>query len=35
MNLPIERPALPALADWYGRLAMREPFRKTVMVGLS
>jgi glutathione S-transferase len=35
MNLPIERPELPALADWYGRLAMRGPYRKTVMVGLS
>jgi len=35
MNLPVERPPLPALADWYGRLETRVPFRKTVMVGLS
>ncbi len=35
LNLPIERPALPALADWYARLAERPAFRKAVMVGLS
>jgi glutathione S-transferase len=35
MTLPIERPALPALADWYARLTLRAPFREAVMVGLS
>jgi glutathione S-transferase len=35
MNLPIERPALPALADWYGRLAGRPAYQGQVMVALS
>jgi glutathione S-transferase len=35
MNLPIERPALPALADWYGRLAERGAYRNHVMVGMT
>ena len=35
MNLPIERPALPALADWYARLGERAAYRRHVMIGLS
>jgi len=35
MNLPIERPALPALADWYSRLAERAAYRHQVMTGMS
>jgi glutathione S-transferase len=35
MTLPIERPALPALADWYGRLAERGAYRNQVMVGMT
>ena len=35
MNLPIERPDLPALADWYARLADRPAYRRHVMIGLS
>jgi len=35
MNLPIERPALPALADWYARLAERAAYRHQVMTGMS
>jgi len=35
MNLPIERPDLPALAAWYARLAGRPAFRRHVMIGLS
>lgn len=34
LALPIERPALPALAAWHGRLAEREPFRRNVMLPL-
>jgi glutathione S-transferase len=35
MNLPIERPAMPALEDWYGRLAERSAYRSQVMVGME
>ena len=35
MNLPIERPVLPALADWYARLAERAAYRHQVMTGMS
>lgn len=33
--MPIERPDLPALADWYDRLQQRPAFRKAVMTGLT
>jgi glutathione S-transferase len=35
MNLPIDRPALPALADWYARLMGRPAYQSQVMIGLS
>lgn len=35
MNLPIERPELPALAEWYARLCERPGYRRHVMIGLS
>ncbi|MCL4802168.1 MAG: glutathione S-transferase [Burkholderiales bacterium] len=35
MTLPIERPATPRLAAWYGRLAERPAFRRVVMLPLS
>ena len=35
MNLPIERPDLPAVEDWYARLANRHAYRRQVMTGLS
>jgi glutathione S-transferase len=35
MNLPIERPVLPALADWYARLAGRPAYQSQVMVAMS
>ena len=35
MNLPIERPVLPALAEWYARLAERAAYRNQVMTGMS
>lgn len=35
MNLPVERPDLPALADWYARLCERPAYRRHVMIGLS
>ena len=35
MNLPVERPPLPALADWYGRLCERPAYRRQVMTGLA
>ena len=35
MNLPIERPGLPALTDWYERLAERRAYQQQVMIGLS
>lgn len=31
-NLPIERPALPALEDWYERLRERPAYRKHAMI---
>lgn len=34
-NLPIERPALPALADWYARLGERAGYAGQVMIPLS
>ena len=34
-GLPIERPALPNLAAWYGRLKERAPFREHVMLPLT
>ena len=33
--LPLERPRLPSLAAWYGRLQERAPFREHVMIPLS
>jgi glutathione S-transferase len=35
MNLPIERPELAGVEDWYARLATREAYRRQVMTGLS
>ena len=34
-SLPIERPSLPKLEAWYGRLKERAPFREHVMVPLT
>lgn len=34
-NMPIERPELPRLAEWYARLTERPGFRKHIMVGVS
>lgn len=34
-NLPIERPDLPHLADWYQRLSERPAYRQTVMTPLT
>jgi glutathione S-transferase len=34
-ELPIERPELPNLAAWYGRLQQRAAFREHVMIPLS
>lgn len=33
--LPIERPALPALEDWYGRLRERPGYAESVMIPLT
>ncbi len=35
MNLPIERPNLPGVEDWYARLATRHAYQRQVMIGLS
>jgi glutathione S-transferase len=35
MNLDLDRPQLPALADWYARLAERPGYQGRVMIGLS
>jgi glutathione S-transferase len=34
-NLPVRRPALPALEAWYDRLTEREAFRTNVMIPLT
>jgi len=34
-EMPIERPALPHLQDWYARLCEREAYRKGVMTALT
>ena len=34
-TMPIERPDLPALADWYDRLSQRPAYRKAVMTALT
>ncbi len=34
-NMPIERPDLPSLEAWYGRLAERPAYRKGVMTALT
>ncbi|WP_225028871.1 glutathione S-transferase family protein [Xinfangfangia pollutisoli] len=34
-NLPIERPAVPALSNWYARLTERPAYRKAVMTPLT
>jgi len=34
-NLPIERPELPALAEWYERLTGRPSFARQVMIPLT
>lgn len=34
-SIPIERPALPALNDWYGRLRARPGFAQQVMIPLT
>jgi glutathione S-transferase len=35
VNLPIDRPSLPAIEAWYGRLQERTPFRKHVMIPVT
>jgi len=35
LNLPIERPRLPALEGWYARLGERAPYRTHVMLPLT
>ena len=35
MPLPIERPDLGSLEDWYARLSVRPAYRRQVMTGLS
>jgi glutathione S-transferase len=35
MHLPIERPDLGSLEDWYARLSVRPAYRRQVMTGLS
>ena len=35
MHLPIERPDLGSLEDWYARLSVRPAYRRQVMAGLS
>ncbi len=35
LNLEIERPPLPGLEAWYGRLCERPAFRKSVMLPIS
>lgn len=34
-NMPIERPGLPSLEAWYGRLTERPAYRKGVMTALT
>ncbi|MDF2781751.1 MAG: glutathione S-transferase [Geminicoccaceae bacterium] len=34
-ELPIERPGLPQVATWYGRLRERAPFREHVMIPVT
>ena len=34
-TLPLERPALPALTEWYGRLRQRPAFAEQVMIPLT
>lgn len=34
-EMPIERPAMPHLEDWYHRLGTREPYRRAVMTPLT
>ena len=34
-SLPIRRPRLPALEEWYGRLQERAPFREHVMIPVT
>jgi glutathione S-transferase len=34
-NMPIERPAMPALEAWYERLSQRQAYRKAVMTALT
>jgi glutathione S-transferase len=35
LELDIERPDLPALAAWHGRLEARPAYQKTVMVSFA
>ena len=35
VNLPLERPSLPAIEAWYDRLQAREPFREHVMIPVT
>ncbi|MEZ5934673.1 MAG: glutathione S-transferase [Alphaproteobacteria bacterium] len=35
VNLPIDRPTLPALEAWYARLQERAPFREHVMIPVT
>jgi glutathione S-transferase len=34
-NLPIERPKLPNLENWYERLKQREPYQAHIMIPLT
>ncbi len=34
-ELPVERPDLPALEDWYGRMTARPAFRKAIMTPMT
>ncbi len=35
VNLPMDRPSLPAIEAWYGRLQERAPFREQVMIPVT
>jgi len=35
VNLPLERPSLPAIEAWYDRLQERAPFREHVMIPVT
>jgi len=35
LNLPIDRPQLPRVEQWYKRLSEREPYQKNIMIPLK